>query len=35
MNKEKDQLRTAALFYHRHPKPGKVSIQPTKQLANQ
>ncbi|KFB65889.1 NADP-dependent malic enzyme [Candidatus Accumulibacter vicinus] len=35
MNKEKDPLRTAALFYHRHPKPGKVSIQPTKQLANQ
>ncbi|MBP9804708.1 MAG: NADP-dependent malic enzyme, partial [Candidatus Accumulibacter sp.] len=35
MNNEKDQLRTAALFYHRHPKPGKVSIQPTKQLANQ
>ncbi|MEF8713547.1 MAG: NADP-dependent malic enzyme [Accumulibacter sp.] len=35
MNQEKDQLRTAALFYHRHPKPGKVSIQPTKQLANQ
>ncbi len=35
MHKEKDQLRTAALFYHRNPKPGKVSIQPTKQLANQ
>jgi malate dehydrogenase (oxaloacetate-decarboxylating)(NADP+) len=35
MNKEKDQLRTAALFYHRNPKPGKVAIQPTKQLANQ
>jgi len=35
MKKEKDQLRTAALYYHRHPKPGKVSIQPTKQLANQ
>jgi len=35
MNNEKDQLRTAALFYHRHPKPGKVSIQPTKQLTNQ
>jgi malate dehydrogenase (oxaloacetate-decarboxylating)(NADP+) len=35
MNKAKDQLRTAALFYHRNPKPGKVSIQPTKQLTNQ
>ena len=35
MNKEKNQLRTAALFYHRNPKPGKVAIQPTKQLANQ
>lgn len=31
----KDQLRIAALFYHRNPKPGKVAIQPTKQLANQ
>jgi malate dehydrogenase (oxaloacetate-decarboxylating)(NADP+) len=28
-------LRIAALFYHRNPKPGKVAIQPTKQLANQ
>jgi malate dehydrogenase (oxaloacetate-decarboxylating)(NADP+) len=35
MNKENEQLRTAALFYHRNPKPGKVAIQPTKQLANQ
>jgi malate dehydrogenase (oxaloacetate-decarboxylating)(NADP+) len=35
MNNAKDQLRTAALFYHRNPKPGKVSIQPTKQLTNQ
>jgi malate dehydrogenase (oxaloacetate-decarboxylating)(NADP+) len=32
---DKDQLRTAALYYHRHPKPGKVSVQPTKQLTNQ
>jgi len=31
----KDQLRAAALYYHRHPKPGKISIQPTKQLTNQ
>ena len=35
MNKDKDQLRTAALFYHRNPKPGKISIQPTTQLTNQ
>ena len=35
MKKEREQLRTAALFYHRNPKPGKVAIQPTKQLANQ
>jgi malate dehydrogenase (oxaloacetate-decarboxylating)(NADP+) len=32
---DKDQLRAAALYYHRHPKPGKISIQPTKQLTNQ
>ena len=25
----------AALFYHRHPKPGKLSIQATKALGNQ
>ena len=31
----KDQLRAAALYYHRHPKPGKISVQPTKQLTNQ
>ena len=35
MKKPGEQLRTAALFYHRNPKPGKVAIQPTKQLANQ
>ena len=35
MKKQGEQLRTAALFYHRNPKPGKVAIQPTKQLANQ
>jgi malate dehydrogenase (oxaloacetate-decarboxylating)(NADP+) len=33
MNKE--QLREAALYYHRHPKPGKISVTPTKQLTNQ
>jgi malate dehydrogenase (oxaloacetate-decarboxylating)(NADP+) len=30
-----EQLRKAALEYHRLPKPGKVSIVPTKQLTNQ
>jgi malate dehydrogenase (oxaloacetate-decarboxylating)(NADP+) len=31
----KDQLREAALRYHRFPKPGKISVTPTKQLTNQ
>src|SRR6478735_3477619 len=30
-----EQLRTAALEYHELPRPGKVSIAPTKPLANQ
>src|SRR6187455_269255 len=30
-----DDLRTAALAYHRLPKPGKLEIQATKPLANQ
>jgi len=29
------ELRQAALEYHEHPSPGKVAIQPTKQLINQ
>ena len=29
------ELRRAALEYHQFPTPGKVSIQPTKQLVNQ
>src|SRR5215831_6065233 len=29
------QLRTAALEYHRQPTPGKISITPTKGLTNQ
>ena len=29
------QLRTAALEYHRVPTPGKISITPTKGLTNQ
>jgi malate dehydrogenase (oxaloacetate-decarboxylating)(NADP+) len=30
-----EQLRNSALEYHRLPRPGKVSILPTKQLTNQ
>ncbi len=30
-----DQLRKAALDYHRLPKPGKISVAPTKGLINQ
>ena len=30
-----DQLRKAALDYHRLPKPGKISVTPTKGLINQ
>ncbi|TMH34498.1 MAG: NADP-dependent malic enzyme [Betaproteobacteria bacterium] len=30
-----EQLRTDALEYHEHPTPGKISIAPTKALANQ
>ncbi|MHB8666203.1 MAG: NADP-dependent malic enzyme [Burkholderiales bacterium] len=30
-----DQLRNAALDYHRLPKPGKISVTPTKGLINQ
>ncbi len=32
---DKDQLRAAALYYHRQPKPGKIAVTPTKQLTNQ
>jgi malate dehydrogenase (oxaloacetate-decarboxylating)(NADP+) len=28
-------LKTSALFYHRHPTPGKIEIQPTKPLGTQ
>ena len=31
----KQQLRTAALEYHRLPTPGKISVTPTKGLTNQ
>ena len=30
-----DDLASDALFYHRHPRPGKIEIQPTKPLGNQ
>ena len=30
-----DQLRNAALDYHRLPRPGKISVTPTKALINQ
>ncbi|WP_425099542.1 NADP-dependent malic enzyme [Tropicibacter sp. S64] len=30
----KETLRQAALFYHEHPKPGKLEIRATKPLAN-
>ncbi|MEJ2921250.1 hypothetical protein WC439_12705, partial [Bordetella avium] len=28
-------LRKAALEYHEHGRPGKISVTPTKQLTNQ
>ncbi len=31
----KQQFEQAALHYHEHPRPGKISITPTKQIANQ
>src|SRR5438034_4630579 len=31
----RQQLRQAALEYHRRPPPGKISVLPTKQLTNQ
>ena len=34
-NKTEHDLTEAALFYHEHPKPGKLEIQPTKPLGNQ
>lgn len=32
---DNNQLRSAALYYHRFPRPGKIAVQPTKQLTNQ
>lgn len=34
-NADKQQFEQAALHYHAYPKPGKISVTPTKQLANQ
>lgn len=31
----KDTIREAALEYHRHPKPGKIALVPTKSMATQ
>ena len=31
---ENETQRQAALFYHEHPKPGKLEIRPTKPMAN-
>jgi malate dehydrogenase (oxaloacetate-decarboxylating)(NADP+) len=30
-----ESLRRAALEYHRHPRPGKIAVMPTKPLTNQ
>ena len=30
-----ESLREAALYYHRQGKPGKISVEPTKKIANQ
>jgi malate dehydrogenase (oxaloacetate-decarboxylating)(NADP+) len=30
-----DEIKKSALEYHRLPRPGKISILPTKQLTNQ
>jgi malate dehydrogenase (oxaloacetate-decarboxylating)(NADP+) len=33
-DEKSEGLRAAALFYHEHPKPGKLEIRATKPLAN-
>ncbi len=30
-----DDFRQAALDYHRHPRPGKIAVEPTKRMATQ
>lgn len=32
---QRQQFEQNALHYHEHPKPGKISVTPTKQIANQ
>ncbi|OOR92825.1 NADP-dependent malic enzyme [Moraxella caviae] len=32
---EQQQFEQNALHYHEHPRPGKISVTPTKQIANQ
>lgn len=34
-NTEKEQFEQAALHYHEFPRPGKISVTPIKQMANQ
>ena len=34
-NTDKEQFEQAALHYHEFPRPGKISVTPIKQLANQ
>ena len=33
-DERQDAARQAALFYHAHPRPGKLEVRPTKPLAN-
>lgn len=32
---DQQSLEQSALHYHQHPRPGKISVTPTKQIANQ
>src|ERR687889_958586 len=34
-NNISQDLKSGAMFYHQHPRPGKLEIQPTKPLGNQ
>ena len=34
-DQKRDEMRRAALEYHEHPIPGKISIAATKQMVNQ
>ena len=35
MSDQKTSIELASLEYHRFPTPGKIAIEPTKQLTNQ